>query len=89
MNIDDIITLTNNDEYLILDVINLDENKYLYCVKIDKDENPMDIYLYLKAIEENGENFVEYIKDDDILSRVTASFAENFVKESKDDEQDA
>ena len=71
MNIDDIITLDDNKEYLILDIIELNKERFLYCVEIDEKEMPKQEYKYLKEIIENGEVFTEEVKDEAILETLT------------------
>lgn len=72
MNIEDIITLDDNKEYLILDIIELNKERFLYCVEIDEEEMPKQEYKYLKEIIENGEVYTEEVKDKDLLEALTA-----------------
>ena len=72
MNIEDIITLDDNKEYLILDIIELNKERFLYCVEIDEEEMPKQEYKYLKGIIENGEVYTEEVKDKDLLEALTA-----------------
>lgn len=72
MNIEDIITLDDNKEYLILDIIELNKERFLYCVEIDEEEMPKQEYKYLKEIIENGEVYTEEVKDKDLLEALIA-----------------
>lgn len=72
MNIEDIITLDDNKEYLILDIIELNKERFLYCVEIDEEEMPKQEYKYLKEIIENDEVYTEEVKDKDLLEALTA-----------------
>ena len=72
MNIEDIITLDDNKEYLILDIIELNKERFLYCVEIDEEEMPKQEYKYLEEIIENGEVYTEEVKDKDLLEALTA-----------------
>ena len=72
MNIEDIITLEDNKEYLILDIIELNKERFLYFVEIDEEVMPKQEYKYLKEIIENGEVFTEEVKDKDLLEALTA-----------------
>ena len=40
MNKKEIITINDNEEYMILDTTELKKEQYLYCVKIDANEMP-------------------------------------------------
>lgn len=72
MNIEDIITLDDNKEYLILDIIELNKERFLYCVEIDEEEMPKQEYKYLKEIIENDEVYTEEVKDKELLEALTA-----------------
>lgn len=82
MNKEEVITLENNKEYVILDIVIYKEEKYLYCVGIDKDEMPTKEYIYLKSIEENGEYFVENIEDKETLNAIVALFTANYLNDN-------
>lgn len=47
---DQILTLDNNLEYLIVDIMHYDNNEYLYLVRMDKDE-----FNIVKVIRNNNE----------------------------------
>ena len=81
MNVEDIITLDNNKEYLILDKAEFDNNKYLYCVGISKDEKLTDEYVYLKEIEENNEFFIEEVNDEKILKNLNNLFTKSYLSD--------
>ncbi len=87
MEIEDIISF-DDKEYIILDETEYNNDKYLYCVMIDKDENPTEEYAYFKSIEENNEYYVEEVEDEDILSAIIAIFTGNLINECIDDEQE-
>lgn len=89
MNKEDVITLDNNQEYLILDIVILNNYQYLYCVGIDKEEMPTDEYKYLKVIEENDDLFIEEVMDKKELEAIMALFTNNYLNESINVEQDA
>ena len=78
MNKDDIFTLEDNKEYLVLETIELNQEKYLYGVSIDKEEMPTAEYKYWKEINENGEIFTEEITDKKIIEALTSLCAANY-----------
>lgn len=61
MNKEDIITVNANEEYMILDTLELNNSKYLFCVQVDKNDMPTKEYRYFKGIKENEECFIEEI----------------------------
>lgn len=85
MNKKEIITINDNEEYMILDTTELKKEQYLYCVKIDANEMPTTEYCYFKGIEEDGELYVEEIEDENLLASVIAIFAaKNITIDNKD-----
>lgn len=88
MNKEDIITLEDNVEYMVLDTTEFNHDKYLYCVEIDKDEMPKQEYKYFKEVNENGELFTEDVVDENIIQALTAMFSLNCLNNMKDEEQD-
>lgn len=82
MNKEEVITLENNKEYVILDTVKYKDEKYLYCVGIDKDENPTKEYIYLKGIEEDGEFYIENVEDQETLQIIISLFTANYLSES-------
>lgn len=88
MNIDDIITLEDNVEYIVLDTAELNHEKYLYCVSIDGEEMPTDEYKYFKEVNENGALYTEEVENQDIIEAITALFAASALESVTDEEQD-
>ena len=87
MNKEDIITLDDNVEYMVLDTTEFNHDKYLYCVEIDENEMPKEEYKYLKEINENGELFTEDVEDENVIEAITAMFSLNYLNDT-DEEQD-
>lgn len=88
MNKEDIITLEDNIEYMVLDIVELNHNKYLYCVEIDEEEMPKQEYKYFKEINENGNLFTEEVKDKNIIDTISAMFSINYLNSVTNEEQD-
>ena len=88
MNKEDIITLEDNVEYMVLDTAELNHEKYLYCVSIDKEEMPTDEYKYFKEVNENGTLYTEEVENQDIIEAITALFAASALESVTDEEQD-
>ena len=89
MNKGVILTLDNNKDYLILDIVTFNNNKYVYCVGIDKGEMPTNEYIYLKVIEDNADLYVAEVNDKKELEAIIALFTTNYLNESTNVEQDA
>lgn len=82
MEINDVLTLNENEEYLILDMAELNNETYLYSVLIDENDMPTKEYAYLKKTEEDGEIYVEEVEDEELQKVLTALFTSNFVNEA-------
>ena len=87
MSIEDIITLDDGSEYFVLDITSYEDNKYVYCVEIDKEEKPTDNYKFFKLMMENGEEFMEDVVDEEIIKKILPIFTANYLND-KNDEQD-
>jgi len=91
MNKEDIIQLEDNKEYMILDVIELEEIKYLMTVELDKNDLPTTNYKYFEVIEEDDGNSVEEVEDKNVLETIISLFTMDYINDSIDtnEEQDA
>ncbi len=87
MDVNDVITFGDNKEYLILDITDFSNNKYIYTVRIDEEEIPTDEYKYFKVFLDNEEVSVEEVKDETLLKVLVSLFTNNYLNESKDNEQ--
>lgn len=71
MNIGQIVKLSDEKEYMVLNKINLHNVNYLYLITI---EQPVEILIATEK-EENGEFSLEEIKDNDELDYVLSQLA--------------
>ena len=88
MEKEDIITLEDNTEYMVLDIALFNQEKYLYCVRIDEEEMPTNEYKYLKEMNENGELFIEDVEEEGIIEVLSSLFAADYLNSVTDEEQD-
>ena len=88
MNIDDIITLEDNVEYMVLDIVELNHERYLYCVEIDSEEMPKQEYKYFKEVIEDGTLYTEEVEDPNILETIISMFTMNHINGMNNEEQD-
>ena len=87
MSIEDIITLGDNRELLILDIIDYKESKYIYCVEVDEEENPKENFIFLKLGQDEDGEYVIEVKDEATINKILAIFTANYLND-KDDEED-
>ena len=89
MNKEDVVTLENNKDYVILDIVEFNGDKYLYVVGIDENEAPTDDYRYLRAVMEDNELYTEEVTDPNLLELIISLFTTNYLNESVNEEQAA
>ncbi len=71
----DIITLDNNEEYTILKILKKEEEKYYLLAKIDEEEEPnMEEIKIAKEVVENGLLAIEEIEDQALLKELSKDF---------------
>ena len=68
----DVITLDDGKQYLLLDELEFEKNKYFFSVEIDKKGVTQEEKggMFLKAIEENGEEYVEVVESVLLLEKL-------------------
>lgn len=69
----DILTLSNDKEYTVLRMIDLEDKTYYLLAEIDEEENP--ILDELKIVEVNGNDTLTEIKEENLLKELTELFA--------------
>lgn len=78
MSINDIITLEDNTNYLILNTIDYGET-YYYCIKMADDlKTPIKEYIFISEIIEDGEIFINRITNEKLLDRLYNILANNY-----------
>ena len=72
----DIVTLDNGEEYTVIKLINDSEKKYYLLAWIDKEENPdlENIKIAEETIDENGEKIVAIVENDEKLKKLAKEF---------------
>lgn len=81
MNIDDIITLKNNKEYIIIDKETFNNNEYLLVDEVDKNENLLDNYQILKVNNTNNKLTINIVKDETELTNLKIIFYKKLYEE--------
>lgn len=87
MSVEDIITLDDGKEFMVLDIVDHEGEKYLYSVEVDEEENPKTNFKILHLIIENNEEFIEIVNDKNVINKILPIVTANFLN-SKDDEQE-
>ena len=85
MGVDEIITLDDGKEYILLFESVDGNDKYFLGVEAINNE-PSDHYEVFKQIFENNEYYVEEVEDQELLEKLLDDFEEKFDNEAVEDE---
>lgn len=93
IEVGNIVTLENNQEYLILESLTRENKKYVYSVGVLPDETPTDEYLIFEALINGEEEFLKPVNDkelyDDLIEEFKDIVADKLVNgEYEDDEME-
>lgn len=61
IEIGNIVTLENGDEYLLLEELTMNGNRYVYSVKVLPDETPTNEYIIFQAIKSDDGEYLKNI----------------------------
>lgn len=75
IEVGNIVTLDNNQEFLLLEEIKRGENTYMYGVKVQEEDVPTDEFVVFEAII-NGENeeFLKIVSDENLYNDLEGEF---------------
>lgn len=82
MNIEDIITLDDNKDYLILEKVELSGREYLYTVEVDKNDKPTTDYHFLELVHEADGDAVGEVLDKNIIEALTSLITVKYMNDS-------
>lgn len=74
MSINNVITLDNNENYLLLEKAELNNINYFLAVKLNSEEEPTEEYKILEEEIENNDTYVSELKDTNIINELLSSF---------------
>lgn len=76
MNVNDIIVLENNKNYLLLLDTVIKADKYYLAVELDNNENPTNNYVVVKEEKEGNDIYMEITEDPYIYSELIKMHSE-------------
>ena len=74
MKVDEVVTLANNKNYLLLLNSELTEENYFLSVLLDSNGEPTDDYAVLKEIVKDGKTYCQKINNPAILSELIEDY---------------
>ena len=77
IEVGNIITLENNEEYLVLDQITYNNVKYIYSVRTIDNDNLTDEYLIFEVIKDNDGEYIKAIDDKKLYDELIQQFKES------------
>lgn len=74
MKVDEVVTLANNKNYLLLLNSELTEENYFLSVLLDSNGEPTDDYAVLKEIVKDGKTYCQKINNPTILNELIEDY---------------
>ena len=77
--VDKIVELENNYSYLILDETLLNNKKFYFGLRLDKNEEPTNNYLFFEELKEVNDIFLIPIYNKEMIDLLLTTFTINFI----------
>ena len=78
MEKDTIITLEDNEKFLLLDKVELENANYFLALKLTEDEQPTKQYEIFKEEIEDGNSYMSIVEDKNIKEALMVNFTLNY-----------
>lgn len=80
MEVNNIITLNNGNNYLLLEEIIEENFKYFFCVRVDKEKKkPINDYVFVKDESSNNKVSVKIIEENKLIEKLFNIILKNFI----------
>lgn len=76
IEVGNIVTLENNQEYLLLEEMDKDSKKYLYAVRVLEDESLTDEYMIFEGFINGDEEYMKIVDDKELYDELIEEFKE-------------
>ena len=74
----DIITLDNNEEYSVIKILEEEGKKYYLLAWVDEEEEPdLENIKIVEKVIENGKTLLEEIEDEELLKKLSKQFLQS------------
>lgn len=77
--VDKIVELENEKKYLVLDEKNVNNINYYYGLRLDKNEEPTNNYLFFKEIKDGDDVYLLPVEDENIKGILLTTFTINYL----------
>lgn len=86
MELYDILTLEDDKDYTIAEMVTHNDSEYLYLIEVDKEENVIENnQKIVRRVIANGEESVEIVTEKEELDELTQIFFELFKEMSEEE----
>ena len=82
---DKIVELENNKSYVILDETVLNDTRYYFGLRLNKNEEPTNNYLFFEESIEGDDTFLTPIEEDETKGLLLTAFTVNFLDKVYDE----
>ena len=78
MEKDTIITLEDNEKYVLLDEVKVNERKYFLALEVTQEEKPTKHYEIFEEEVEDGESYMTIVEDKNLKESLMVNFTLNY-----------
>ena len=79
MEINTIITLEDNLQYVLLDKLIKNKKKYFFAIKLDKKENPTTEYEIFELEKNNKDTYMNIVENEELRENIFLEFTNNYI----------
>ncbi len=74
IEVGNIVTLENGQEYLLLEELEQDGRRYVYAVRVLEDETPTDEFLIFEAFYDGEGEYMKVVSDKSVYDQLIEDF---------------
>lgn len=80
-----IVELENDKNYVLLDETVLNNTKYYFGLRLNKNEEPTNYYLFFEEVKEGNDTFLAPVEDDNEKKLLITAFTVNYLDKVYDE----
>ena len=80
-----IVELENDKNYVLLDETILNNIKYYFGLRLNKNEEPTNYYLFFEEVKEGNDTFLAPVEDDNEKKLFITAFTVNYLDKVYDE----
>jgi hypothetical protein len=80
-----IVELENDKNYVLLDETILNNVKYYFGLRLNKNEEPTNYYLFFEEVKEGNDTFLAPVEDDNEKKLLITAFTVNYLDKVYDE----